>query len=680
MLTTQFRNAKSVRMPAPSKRLSKVNHEDPNSNANKHLSIASMASLANGLTSYFNDRESIQLELTPESEEEALEENAHAWVGNSINETYNLNSRWIQKLFRFFLFYLIGWLFYSNVEGWDFLTCIYFSTQTASTLGYGNISPKTPSGRIFTPFFILFGMLIVFTVVNDVVQRFIIKSVKKTSKRPVRRKKLQIIVRKSINAVLWLILLFSVVLFGSLVFCLNENLTFVDGFYFSFVTATSVGYGDISIVKQSSIIFNQFFILISISMTAIALDKLASLRRHIDQAEVVQLMDKIELTPGLIKAIDPKPGDINRKRITTSDYILHMLLLSNVIDRRKHVTPWLQRFKDFDFDGDGYLTMEDVRAQLEMSKIEQRATDELSTTSRPSEKKRKSVFMEIADEVKDVFLESVNLKDSDEEGININFDDVYRMSITSFTPFASYSNNNPNGKSGSIFKRGSSENILNRRNTQNGNNQNNNNNNNPHHSTTFSLFNIFHNVDADKSELPSDNAQPNNDIEMQSNPQKNDNNNKNNNMSNVNYNHRMNSGLPRTMSPSRAYSSDAALKPHNNNNNSSSPLRNNNNYIKSTINDDNPNQSNNNDNNDDQNNNTKKKSLESSFVGKGVLHKGSSPIRARMESGHISPTRETTKSSLDDDNERNSTRRGSVQFYGENPSRSPRKSQSDENV
>lgn len=43
------------------------------------------------------------------------------------------------KVTVFIAFYLVGILFYSEVEGWNVLHILYFSTATITTVGYGKI-------------------------------------------------------------------------------------------------------------------------------------------------------------------------------------------------------------------------------------------------------------------------------------------------------------------------------------------------------------------------------------------------------------------------------------------------------------------------------------------------------------------------------------------------------------
>ena len=45
------------------------------------------------------------------------------------------------------LLLLSGTLFYRNVEGWSWVDALYFSTTTISTVGFGDLSPKTDMGK-----------------------------------------------------------------------------------------------------------------------------------------------------------------------------------------------------------------------------------------------------------------------------------------------------------------------------------------------------------------------------------------------------------------------------------------------------------------------------------------------------------------------------------------------------
>lgn len=55
-----------------------------------------------------------------------------------------------------------GTFFYRFVEGWTWIDSLYFSIITLTTVGYGDLSPTTPISKLFTCFYIISGVGIIF--------------------------------------------------------------------------------------------------------------------------------------------------------------------------------------------------------------------------------------------------------------------------------------------------------------------------------------------------------------------------------------------------------------------------------------------------------------------------------------------------------------------------------------
>ncbi len=64
-----------------------------------------------------------------------------------------------------------GTLFFSRVEGWGLLDSLYFSVVTLTTVGYGDLSPTTAAGKVFTILYIFVGIGIILGFVNAVAER-----------------------------------------------------------------------------------------------------------------------------------------------------------------------------------------------------------------------------------------------------------------------------------------------------------------------------------------------------------------------------------------------------------------------------------------------------------------------------------------------------------------------------
>ncbi len=52
----------------------------------------------------------------------------------------------------------VGTVFYRSMEGWSWLDSLYFCVTTLATVGYGDLSPVTELGKLFTIFYIFLGL------------------------------------------------------------------------------------------------------------------------------------------------------------------------------------------------------------------------------------------------------------------------------------------------------------------------------------------------------------------------------------------------------------------------------------------------------------------------------------------------------------------------------------------
>lgn len=51
-----------------------------------------------------------------------------------------------------------GAYFFHQIEGWSYLDAVYFCVVTLATVGYGDLTPTTNTGKIFTIFYIPLGI------------------------------------------------------------------------------------------------------------------------------------------------------------------------------------------------------------------------------------------------------------------------------------------------------------------------------------------------------------------------------------------------------------------------------------------------------------------------------------------------------------------------------------------
>ena len=344
-------------------------------------------------------------------------------ISNQISTQSDPNqqkkSTWLIHISLFFLYYLVGVCAYQYYEGWSFTNAVYFVTQTYTTVGYGDLTPKQKSARLFTTFFIYIGILLVFSLLTEGAVELILY-LRSKYRNPKKLTKLQVFFRHFLNLIMWIIILLLIPVLASIVYSYNENWPFYESFYFAVVSSTSVGYVDRSLKKNSSIWFNCFYLMISITLTMIALNKISSFKRHLEEAELWQVLEEVDFSQSLLDAIQDRP---NASSASRAEYILHMLQLEGKLDYEQDIKRWSTKFKQFDIDQDGMISQTDLIAyqripkKEEVRELEQQNRQDSFTGILYYFHHGASFVVSFLTEAKDVVKETLFLSDTDHSDI-----------------------------------------------------------------------------------------------------------------------------------------------------------------------------------------------------------------------------------------------------------------------
>ncbi|XP_032505950.1 potassium channel subfamily K member 5 isoform X1 [Phocoena sinus] len=128
-------------------------------------------------------------------------------------------------------------------NNWNWPNAMIFAATVITTIGYGNVAPKTPAGRLFCVFYGLFGVPLCLTWISAL-GKFFGGRAKRLgqflTKRGVSLRKAQITCTAIF--ILWGVLVHLVI--PPFVFMVTEEWNYIEGLYYSFITISTIGFGD----------------------------------------------------------------------------------------------------------------------------------------------------------------------------------------------------------------------------------------------------------------------------------------------------------------------------------------------------------------------------------------------------------------------------------------------------
>uniref|UniRef100_A0A8D1SUG0 2P domain potassium channel Talk-1 n=1 Tax=Sus scrofa TaxID=9823 RepID=A0A8D1SUG0_PIG len=138
----------------------------------------------------------------------------------------------------------------TNPSNWDFGSSFFFAGTVVTTIGYGNLAPSTEAGQVFCVFYALVGIPLNVVFLNHLGTglRAHLTALERWEDQPRRSQLLQ-----TLGLALFLALgTMLILIFPPMVFSHVEGWSFGEGFYFAFITLSTIGFGDYVVGAPSS--------------------------------------------------------------------------------------------------------------------------------------------------------------------------------------------------------------------------------------------------------------------------------------------------------------------------------------------------------------------------------------------------------------------------------------------
>jgi len=278
----------------------------------------------------------------------------------------------------------LGVLFYTQKEELSFGEAFYFSVVTISTVGYGDITPSDSESRLFTAFYMLFGIAVVFGlageiyafVFDEVIYNLELMYSKTRECCGLGSMNDGIIIKQDSVQVKplwrhWVSGLWAPVLIGgtvsaiipAVVFTETQYMSIEDALWHSLTTTTTVGYGDVALTTSASLYFAGFQIVLSTSWLVWMFSRV----QEVHEERKLVLLRKAALDAQLDKGFMHKLNlSANPNGVGMVDFLAGMLILLGTevggepLDYKTHIVPLMRRFERLGETSDGYLTKEDI--------------------------------------------------------------------------------------------------------------------------------------------------------------------------------------------------------------------------------------------------------------------------------------------------------------------------------
>lgn len=278
------------------------------------------------------------------------------------------------------------------MERWTLIDSLYFSMVTISTVGYGDLSPTGAGSRFFTIVYVLIGITVIFAQLSNILSgalatveafgRWVMTKMPGVHGRAIdldgdgqadytAPPSTLMYWAQGLACSMFVLSLLQIVS-AAIFTVVQPDVGYWEAFYHCIITATTVGYGDVTLSEQHARLWAFFHILFSVSWLAAFIGRAQDLynERLYQIKQHTVLMRRLD--GDLIQSLDKDGGGVDKL-----EFVLGMLMNLGVEIcgdplTWQHVTPLIQKFDALDRDGSQILTKEDLKeiARMEAEEVQ----------------------------------------------------------------------------------------------------------------------------------------------------------------------------------------------------------------------------------------------------------------------------------------------------------------------
>jgi len=323
-------------------------------------------------------------DTTNEKENGIANKVADGFTSHGYSDFSSSRKAMLLSIAAFLLYTIIGTVVFTTWAGWSTVDALYYTVATFTTVGYGDLSPVTPGQRVFGIFFAIFGIIVLGNVALGIVFDQLINTFQKTqtkSKKSNQDKfmsKFETVSRRNslrdsetsqslssspkekqkqrLRVIMTNLALITVgIILPAAIIGIIEGWSVIDILYFASITATTIGYGDLSPQTLSTRLIAVFYLPLCISIMAKIFSDITTIFMEKRAQEAEEKFYDRKLTKDDLKAMDiAKNGSVS-----VEEFLEFMLVTMNKVES-EDIKELKDLYSALDTDADGSLTLNDL--------------------------------------------------------------------------------------------------------------------------------------------------------------------------------------------------------------------------------------------------------------------------------------------------------------------------------